>query len=110
VSKLTGSCSEFRSLRRNTLLGFAVVHVDELKLTIRDVAIHQRNDCRWAQLPAKPMLKDGVGVKDADGKIQYSAILEFDSRAVRDAFSSAVIAAVLDASPHAFDEDEAVSS
>jgi len=56
------------------------------------------------------MLKDGVAVKDADGKIQYSAILEFDSRAVRDAFFSAVIAAVLDASPHAFDEDEAVSS
>ncbi len=105
MSKLTVRCNDFRALRRNTLQGFAVVTIDELKLTIRDVAIHQKGDARWAQLPAKPQVKDGVLVKDAiTGKVAYATVMEFTNRAVRDAFSAAVIAAVLERMPHVFDE------
>jgi hypothetical protein len=44
-----------------------------MRLTIRDVAIHEKGEARWAQLPAKPQVKDGALVKDATGKIQYFA-------------------------------------
>ena len=37
-----------------------------MRLTIRDVAIHEKDEARWAQLPAKPQVKDGALVKDAD--------------------------------------------
>jgi hypothetical protein len=43
----------------------------------------------------------------ATGKVAYTPILEFTSRAVRDAFSHAVIDAVLEGVPHAFDEEVA---
>jgi hypothetical protein len=105
AQKFTVRCDDFRALRRNTLCGFAVVTVAELKLTVRDVAIHQKGDSRWAQLPAKPQVKDGALVKDAStGKIAYTPVMEFTNKAVRDAFSAAVITAVLDYAPAAFDE------
>jgi hypothetical protein len=108
MSKLTVRCDDFRALRRNTLVGFAVVTVAELRLTIRDVAIHQKADSRWAQLPAKPQVKDGALIKDAaTGKIAYTPVMEFTNKAVRDAFSAAVIAAVLEQAPDAFDERSA---
>ena len=49
-------------------------------------------------------------VKDASGKIQYVNIMEFDGRAVQDAFSRAVIGAVLDHAPDALDHAEAHAS
>jgi hypothetical protein len=108
MSKLTITCTDWRALHRNTLRGFAVVTIAELKLTIRDVAIHQKNDSRWAQLPAKPQVKDGALIKDAaTGKIAYTSVMEFTSKAVRDAFSQAVIAAVLECAPDAFNERSA---
>jgi hypothetical protein len=106
--KLTVRCDDFRALRRNTLCGFAVVTIAELKLSIRDVAIHQKAESRWAQLPAKPQVKDGALIKDTStGKIAYTPIMEFTNKAVRDAFSAAVIAAVLEHAPDAFNERSA---
>jgi hypothetical protein len=82
-----------------------------MRLEIRDVAIHVKNDSRWAQLPAKPMIdKDGVVLRDREtGEIAYATILDFDSRATRDAFSHAVIDAVLRAFPDALEVEEGVS-
>jgi hypothetical protein len=104
AGKLTVTCEGFHPLVRNTLRGFAEISIAELRLTIRDVAIHQKGEARWAQLPAKPQVKDGALVKDATGKVQYVNVMEFDSRAVRDAFSRVVIDAVLNRAPEAFDE------
>jgi len=108
MSKLTVTCRNFKALRRNTLVGFVTVYIRELRLEIRDVAIHQKGEARWAQLPAKPMIdKNGVAIRDSStGKIQYASILEFDRREVRDAFSRAVIAALLELVPGAFDAEE----
>jgi hypothetical protein len=107
MSKLTVRCDDFRALSRNTLFGFADITISELKLRIHDVAIHQKNESRWAQLPAKPQVKDGALIKDAaTGKIAYTPMMEFTNKAVRDAFSQAVITAVLDYSPGVFDEME----
>jgi hypothetical protein len=98
--KHTVRCRGFRALARNSLVGFASVEIVELKATIHDVALHRRGASRWAQLPAKPMLRDGRHVADgATGKPAYVPILEFDDRAVRDAFASRVWAAVIDKHP-----------
>jgi hypothetical protein len=107
MSKLSVTCRGFRPLHRNTLRGFVEIHIDELKLSVRDVAVHQKGESRWAQLPAKPQVKDGELVKNEDGKVQYVHIMDFDSRAVRDAFSAAVINALLEFAPAAFDDEEA---
>jgi hypothetical protein len=53
MSKLTVRCREFRAWRSGTLRGFAVVHIKEMHLTSRGVAIHEKNTARWAQLPAR---------------------------------------------------------
>jgi hypothetical protein len=104
MSKLSLSCNHFRAFKRNTLHGFATIRIEQMKLTIRDVAVHQKNAARWAQLPAKPMVnQDGTALRDETGRIKYTPVLEFDGRAVRDAFSAAAIAAVLHHASSAFD-------
>jgi hypothetical protein len=106
--KHTIVCIDFRPCRRNTLLGFATVRISEMRLIVRDIAVHEKGASRWAQLPAKPMIKDGAAVFK-DGKAQYATIMEFDDRTTREAFSRAVVSAVLAAAPHAFDEKGAAA-
>jgi hypothetical protein len=102
--KLTVTCAGWQPCRRNTLVGFASVGIAELRLLIRDLAVHEKGGKRWVGLPAKPQLKDGELVRDAAGKLQYAPIMQFGSRAVADAFSDRVIEAVLAYAPDAFDE------
>ena len=99
-------CLTFRPLHRNTLVGFATIKIVELEMEIYDVAIHQKNRSKWTQLPAKAQIKDGELVKDQRGKIQYWRVLDFTSAQVRDAFSRAVIDAVLRTFPNAFEDGE----
>jgi len=100
------SCHAFRPLRRNTLFGFATIKIVELDLEIRDVAIHQKGRAGWSQLPSKAQVKDGELVKDHHGKIQHWPMMDFTSSQIRDAFSRAVINAVLRAFPNAFEDGE----
>ncbi len=109
MSKLTLTCSDWRALQKNTLLGFARISIVELGLTIHDVAVHQKGDRMWAALPARPWIKDGAVVTDDAGKVQYSPLLEFGRREVRDAFSNAVIHAVLESFPDALPIAEAAT-
>jgi hypothetical protein len=112
VAKLTVTCLSFKPLRKNTLRGFADIRIAEMRLNIRDVAVHQKGAGRWAQLPARPMIdKDGVVIRDrVSGKIQYANLFDFDTSEVRDAFSRAVIAAVVALVPEAFDEPSEVAT
>jgi hypothetical protein len=105
--KLTVTAAEFRAFRRNTLRGFATVHIGEMHLTIHDVGVHQHdNGKRWVSLPAKPVLdRDGNPKRTGDGRIEYARLFGFDSRAVGYAFSAAVIAALLDHDENAFDRE-----
>ena len=109
MSKLTLQCVGWKPLRRNTLVGFAEIRVAAMRLTIADVAIHDKGTARWAALPAKPQMRDGVLVRDDAGKGQYVQLFEFDNGEVRNAFSRAAIAAVLELHPDVFDE-QAVSA
>jgi hypothetical protein len=101
--KMTLKCEGFKPYRRNTLYGFCEIIIAELQLRIKDIALHQKGNSRWAQLPAKPILKDGAVAKDNAGKVQYVPLMEFSSRETRDAFSTAAINAVLKHAPNAFD-------
>ena len=106
MSKLTLECVGWRPLRRNTLAGFATIRIVDMRLTVVDVAIHSKGDARWAALPAKPVIdREGVAKRDpASDKIQYVPLFEFDTAGVRNAFSQAAIAAVLELHPDAFDK------
>jgi hypothetical protein len=102
MTKLGVSVIEFKPVNRNTLVGFANVRIAEMRLTIRDVAIHEKAGERWAQLPARPQLdREGVAIR-REGKVQYAMLLEWDDAATRAAFSRAVIAALLEREPNAF--------
>jgi hypothetical protein len=111
MAKFSITVLDFKPLHRNTLVGFANIRIAEMHLEIRDVAIHVKGGSRWAQLPAKPMIdRDGAAIRDSTtGKIAYTNLFEFTDRATRDAFSHAVIAALLDACPNALVEMEGVS-
>jgi hypothetical protein len=106
-AKLSIVCLDFKPLCKNTLRGFAVVKIEQMRLVMREVAIHAKADSAWAQLPSRPWVKDGRVVTNDDGKVQYSPLLEFDSAAVRTAFSAAVIRAVLAFDPSALECREA---
>jgi len=108
VHKFTVSCREFKPVVRNTLRGFADIRIAEMRLDIKDVAIYAKGESRWAALAANPMIdRTGVVIRDATtGKIQYANIFEFTDRATRDAFSRAVIAAVLELVPDALEVKE----
>jgi hypothetical protein len=98
--KHTLACLDFKALAKNTLVGFARIRVNELKLVIHDVTLHRRGEAHWASLPAKPQIKDGAVVIDPDtGKAAYLPVLEFEDRSARDAFSHAVWEAVLERYP-----------
>jgi hypothetical protein len=107
TDKLTVIYTDWCALHRNTLVGFATIRIRELRLEIAGVAIHEKNGKRWAQLPARPQVKDGALVRDADGKIAYAPIMQFDSRALADAFSARVIAASVDGFPQALEPERA---
>ena len=97
MAKLTLKCTDFRPINRKTLLGFATINIAEMRMTISDVAIHERDGKRWAQLPSKPMIKGTEVLKDDNGKVRYSPIFNFESKEVEKAFSTAAVKAVSDA-------------
>ena len=74
---------DWRPVARHTLRGFATLRVNAWHLVVADVAIHEKNGQRWAQLPAKPIL-------DKDRQ----AVLTDDDNEVRRRFSVAVVDAV----------------
>jgi hypothetical protein len=100
-------CEKWVARHSNTLRGFADVLLEQTHLKIRDCAIFEKDGRRWVMLPGRPMLdRDGVALRDEDGKPKYARILEFDTREAGDEFSRAVIAAVLAQFPNAFDGDD----
>ena len=98
--KLSIEVTAFERFEKGTLVGFCEIIIRELRIKVNEVALHQKGEARWAAMPARPRLKDGVAVRGDDGKIQYSPLFEFETREVRDAFSAAVWRAL-----HKFEPD-----
>ena len=107
MSKMTIQIESFSPHCKNTLRGFAAIKIAELHLIINEVGIHTKNGKTWAQPPMRPWVKDGSVVSGDDGKPKYFPVLEFDSVPVRDAFSVAVVRALLEFDPHALDRGAA---
>jgi hypothetical protein len=102
--KLSVVVEAFTPLCRNTLRGFVVAIVPEMRMRIHDLSIHEQDGKRWVGLPAKPQIdRSGAVRKDARGKTLYVPILEFSDKVTRDAFSTRVVAAVLESFPNAFE-------
>jgi hypothetical protein len=99
--KLSIEVTAFKRFDRGTLRGFCDVVIRELRLKVHEVAVHEKGDSRWAAMPSKPWLKDGVAIRGEDGKIQYSQLFEFEAREVRYAFSREVWRALLEFDPGA---------
>jgi hypothetical protein len=95
--------TEFTAVHRNSLRGFATV-VQPSGMVLHDVAIHQRDGTAWASPASKPMLdRNGQQMKGADGKGLWVPIISFNSKAVRDKWSGAIVDAVRQAYPQALE-------
>jgi hypothetical protein len=84
-------CRGFRVFTKGTLVGDAAVLIPELRFTIFDVALHQKNAAHWVQLLSKHMAREGRRViNEATWKPLCPLFIEFEDRETRDAFSEAV--------------------
>jgi hypothetical protein len=93
---------EWRTFRKNTLRGFAVVELPS-GLVIRDVTVHEKAGKLWAGLPARPVLdSEGRHVSNHGGHKQYAAVLGWRDRALADGFSERVVELVRTEHPEAF--------
>jgi hypothetical protein len=92
---------DWRPVAKNSLRGFAKVEMPS-GMIISDVAALNGPNGPWASPPSKPMIgRDGSPMLDAKGKPRYSPWIEFRSKELRDRWSSAVVAALLEAYPDA---------
>lgn len=98
MSRHALECIAFHAVSKGTLRGFATIVVRELKMTLHDVALHERESgARWAALPSRPMVDTSTKTVILDrttGKIAYAPSISFDDAKIRDAFSHAVWEAV----------------
>jgi hypothetical protein len=106
AGKLTVRVEAFTPRRSNTLVGFCTVTVPEMRLRILDLSIREKGKSRWVDLTAKPQVDRSSTVRRDDrGKVAYSPVLEFTDRPTRKAFSARVIAALLEHTPAAFQQE-----
>lgn len=100
--KSTPTILEWRPLRKNSLLGFARVQFPS-GLIIADVTVLNGERGPWASPPSKPQIdRDGMVLKDVNGKIKYTPILDFVSREKRNQWSQAVVDALQASHPEVF--------
>ena len=95
---------DWRPVRKGALLGFARVELPS-GMILADCTVMTGERGPWVSPPSKPMIgRDGTALKDADtGRVKYQPIIEFASREIRDRFSTAVVEALRDAHPEAFE-------
>jgi hypothetical protein len=92
--------------RQNTRIGFRDVVIPELTLKIHEVPVFMQNDKRWVLFPAKPLISvNGQVAHDISGRTQYAPVLQILDAGIRRKFSAAVVAALLEFAPHAFDTE-----
>ena len=92
---------DWRPLRKGSLVGFVKVELPS-GMILNDVTVLSGDRGAWASPPSKPMIdRDGIAMKDANGKLKYSPVIEFASKEVRERFSNAVVEALRAKHPEA---------
>lgn len=51
---------KFRPFKKSTLQGFVDLKMTNVGVTIRECALHEKNDSRWIGMPARPYEKEGA--------------------------------------------------
>ena len=92
---------DWRPLRKGAVLGFAKVEFPSGMILVA-VCVLSGDQGAWASPPSKPMMGRDGPVKDRNGKQRYAAMVEFNSRETKDRWSAAVIAAMEEQYPEAF--------
>jgi hypothetical protein len=88
-------------VRKGALLGFVKVQMPS-EMVLNECSILTGDRGPWASPPSRPQLgRDGLVVKDVNGKTRYVPLVEFASREARDRWSDAVIAALRASHPDA---------
>ena len=78
-------------------------------LVTNDVVVGECHGKAWALLPLKAMIdRDGNLLRDVNGKIRYSPIVESGGAELRQEFSKRVVALVRAKHPDAFDAEPAL--
>jgi hypothetical protein len=100
---------EWKAVGRNTLLGFCRVRLPS-GMVLHDVAVHSKNGKLWATPAGKPRLgRDGLQMTDpTTGKLLWSPIVGFETKALSDRFSAQIIEALRRAFPTAMPEPDEV--
>jgi hypothetical protein len=98
---------DWKPVGRNTLLGFCRVRLPS-GMILHDVAVHMKNGRHWASPSSKPRLgRDGLQLRDPDGKALWTPIVSFETKAIGDRFSAQVIEALRGAFPNALPDPAA---
>ncbi|HQT86529.1 hypothetical protein [Acidiphilium rubrum] len=93
--------TEWKPLRRNSMRGFMTATLPS-GMVLHDVVVHVTDGKPWAAPPSKPMIgRDGVAMKDGNGKARYNPIISFIDKPTRERWSAAIIAALLTVHPDA---------
>lgn len=83
---------DWHPVNKGALRGFAKIKMGALEIS--DVTVLSSGEKKWAGMPAKPQIdKDGVAKREG-GKILYTKILSWESKAASDRFSESVITAL----------------
>jgi hypothetical protein len=86
---------------RGSRRGFARVKIGGM--TVPDIPVCVSHGKVWASVPAKAVVRDGQQLVDAAGKLRWEPVFELTTQA-RNAFSRAVVEAVLAEHPRALDD------
>ena len=78
--------TNFRSVVKGSLRGFANIEWDAVGLVLKDVSIHVSNCKAWAGLPAAPVIDSDGRHHVVDGKKQYRPLIEWKDRDRSDRF------------------------
>lgn len=89
----TTAILEWKAITKGSLLGFAKVQFPSGVIFIA-CGIYTGHGRVWASPAGKPMLRDGVAMRDQDDKIKWEKVVDFASREVRNRWSDTVIAAL----------------
>lgn len=92
VAPMMVAILETRLIQKGALVASLKISIG--KLILHDVSILCANEKAWAAPPSKPQIgRDGVVVKDQNGKTRYVPVVEFADGEARARFSAGVVAA-----------------
>ena len=86
-------CIKFKDMKKGALLGFADLEMDS-GMIINECTLLESNGSRWVSPPGKPQIDKDKQVVFKDGKMQYTAVIAFRDKAVRDKWSAAAVVAI----------------